>query len=583
MRPALPTIVGLAAILVLVSAPFGGRGPGGHWVAAHDASAVSTALPAPSSGAAAFRLATSEGVQTINAAEWHAAGFTGAGVKVAVIDGSFKDIGAVANTFNDFAAGGCDNTSGHGTAVAQIVRDVAPAAEIHAFCVKELNDLWRAKGWATGAGVRVIVESLSWFNGSRGDGQGAPASPEGHAVDATAQGVLWVNSVGNFAQRHWTGTFSDPDGDGWHNFTPTDEGNSFRLPAGAGVCAYLKWDDWPVSAQDYNFSLWRLLQLPFTTDEQLEVGAPSNPPGHLFGSQNRQRGGAPPTENFCYANNTDSDMDVFLAIQRVEATASPRFDLFINRFALQYAVPAGSIAEPATSPVVLAVGAACWNGSQVEGYSSRGPTISGLTKPDLVGPDSVSSPVAEFGPFTGCGTSGFRGSSAAAPYVAGAAALVLQRFPAMSPADVKNYLEDRARDLGPPGKDNDSGAGMVHLPSLTPPPPPPPPPPAPTPRLHIRDVRLSPKPLRAGSRLRVQALITNNDAVVDTGRVLCSATVGRSRLSARQARFRNDFAECTWIIPRSAAGKLLRGSVGATFRGATARKAFQARVRRAKG
>ena len=38
------------------------------------------------------------------------------------------------------------------------------------------------------------------------DDTGLPA----RAVDAAARrGVLWVNSAGNFAQRHWQGVFAD--------------------------------------------------------------------------------------------------------------------------------------------------------------------------------------------------------------------------------------------------------------------------------------------------------------------------------------------------------------------------------------
>ena len=123
--------------------------------------------------------------------------------------------------------------------------------------------------------------------------------------------------------------------------------------------------------------------------------------------------------------------------------------------------PRGSVTEPGTSPSALTVGAVCWRGSDLESYSSQGPTIGGRVKPDLVGPDSVSS--FTFGPFAGCGSSGFAGTSASAPHVAAAAALVKEANPAFGPAELQAYLEDHAIDLGAPGKDSVFGSGQLML------------------------------------------------------------------------------------------------------------------------
>ena len=105
------------------------------------------------------------------------------------------------------------------------------------------------------------------------------------------------------------------------------------------------------------------------------------------------------------------------------ATAAPRFDLFVlaSGQALEYIVPRGSIIEPATSPHAMAVGAICWLTDALEPFSSQGPTIDGRTKPDIAGQDRTSSSV--YGGASGC-AGGFPGTSASAPHVAGAAALV---------------------------------------------------------------------------------------------------------------------------------------------------------------
>ncbi len=55
------------------------------------------------------------------------------------------------------------------------------------------------------------------------------------------------------------------------------------------------------------------------------------------------------------------------------------------------------------------------------------------------------------------------GTSMACPHVAGAAALILSENPTLSPAQVKQVLEENADDLGPPGWDGVYGWGKINL------------------------------------------------------------------------------------------------------------------------
>lgn len=57
----------------------------------------------------------------------------------------------------------------------------------------------------------------------------------------------------------------------------------------------------------------------------------------------------------------------------------------------------------------------------------------------------------------------FAGTSAAAPLVAGAVALLRQAFPALSPDQIVRLLLDSARDIGASGADSVYGAGMLDL------------------------------------------------------------------------------------------------------------------------
>jgi subtilisin family serine protease len=402
-----------------------------------------------------------EGVVATAAAGWQAAGYTGRGVKVAVIDGGFGGLGKRQSEGElprgvkrvDYCSSGAFDgpiAVEHGTAVAEIVHEMAPGAELHLICADTLVGLARAAAYARSHGIKIVNHSVSWFNTSRGDGTGGPATPDGIVAEAGAAGILWVNSAGNRGQQHWSGTFTDLDGDGWHEFAPGDEGNTVSFGKYEGGCIRLKWDDWPSSDQDYDLHLVRL-----------DATAVEGRGAIVASSRNAQTGSQPPTEQLCFSN-PGPRYPYAIEIVRVSGTGSPRLDLFISPGPdFEHQVAEGSITEPASSPAVLAVGAVCWLGDTFEGYSSRGPTIDGRSKPDLVAPANVSS--ATYGGFKSCSGSGFAGTSAAAPHVAGAAALAKQANPSFDAAALRAFLESRALDLGVPGRDELFGIGKLTL------------------------------------------------------------------------------------------------------------------------
>ena len=55
-----------------------------------------------------------------------------------------------------------------------------------------------------------------------------------------------------------------------------------------------------------------------------------------------------------------------------------------------------------------------------------------------------------------------RGNSLSAPHVAGAIALMLSANKELTPWRVKQILEETATDVRPRGKDNQTGAGILH-------------------------------------------------------------------------------------------------------------------------
>lgn len=130
---------------------------------------------------------------------------------------------------------------------------------------------------------------------------------------------------------------------------------------------------------------------------------------------------------------------------------------------LQYAVANNSIYGHPAVPNVVAVGAIDAGDSghnSIESYSSRGPveiffpSNETRQKPDLCGIDGVT--------VTGAGgfPSPFYGTSAAAPHIAGLAALLMGGF-AVNAADTRSALYNQAIDLGATGFDTTYGYGRA--------------------------------------------------------------------------------------------------------------------------
>jgi subtilisin family serine protease len=129
----------------------------------------------------------------------------------------------------------------------------------------------------------------------------------------------------------------------------------------------------------------------------------------------------------------------------------------------------GSITSPGSTPQAIAVGASNANsllatGDVMASFSSSGPTPYSLQlKPDLSAPGVgiLSSVPRSLGLWAG-----FSGTSMASPHVAGGAALLLQRHPSWTPAQVKSALTTTAVPIGADGSEAPAtrqGAGRVDL------------------------------------------------------------------------------------------------------------------------
>ncbi|MFA5802692.1 MAG: S8 family serine peptidase [Thermoleophilia bacterium] len=388
-----------------------------------------------------------EGSADIGATSWQASGYSGAGVKIAILDPGFASYQQAissgdlpANVITRSFRSDADITGGgevHGTACAEIVHDVAPGAQLYLVNFSTDVELGNAVDYLATQGVTVVSASWGFFGSFRGDGQG---QVDDMVLQARNAGIFWSNAAGNAAQSHWSGPFTDSDNDTWNEFSGADEHNTVSAQSGEQLDIYLAWNRWPATDQDYDMYLvWE--------------GQPNTT---VAASDSWQSGTQPPVEEIHYTVPSGRSGNYWIVIKNYSAAGDAVFQLYTYPKTVQHQVAAGSLGgQPADSADAMIVGAVPVNNSSIEAFSSRGPTIDGRVKPDIVAPDRVST-------FT-YGPAGFWGTSAAAPHVAGAGALVKGANFAYTPAQVQGFLESRVTDLGASGKDNVYGSGKLAL------------------------------------------------------------------------------------------------------------------------
>jgi serine protease AprX len=118
----------------------------------------------------------------------------------------------------------------------------------------------------------------------------------------------------------------------------------------------------------------------------------------------------------------------------------------------------GSPAAAAKALTVCSISDPGVKGFALSAWSSRGPTTDGRIKPDVCGPgQSITSARAN----SSNGYVTYSGTSMAAPFVAGVAALMLDANNALTPVQVKSTMMSTAVDWISPGIDAETGAGRL--------------------------------------------------------------------------------------------------------------------------
>lgn len=378
----------------------------------------------------------------LGADRWHAAGWRGQGVKVAVLDSGFRgwqswrgsamprDVLARSFRFDGQLEA---RDSCHGVLCAEVVHALAPDAEILlANWEPDRPDSFvQAIRWARQSGARVLTCSVIMPAWSDGEG-GGPV----HAAITDVAGpghqpndLLCCACAGNIAQRHWSGPFR----------------------AAAGVC-----HEWQPGQTDNLITPWNdddrvSVELCWPVGPGFRVVLVDAASGREIARSSADSGGS--AHSAVVRFSPQKGVTPAIRVQPLGPNAG-QFHVAVLGGWLTIYSERGSIPFPGDGPEFLTVGAWDVDGRRA-GYSSCGPN-SVRPKPDFA---------AEVPVWTATRSRPFSGTSAAAPQAAGLAALCLSRHPDWTVDRAKSALRLAAIDVAQPGHDSESGHGLLRLPS----------------------------------------------------------------------------------------------------------------------
>jgi hypothetical protein len=415
-------------------------------------------------------------------------GVNGTGVKVGVLSGDVEYLNSyssqIAGKVTVLSGQSGTTTEGEGTAMLEIVNDLAPGAQLY-FATAASSEASFANNiqQLQAAGCNIIVDDELWPDESPfQDGIVAQA-----VNSVTANGVLYFSAAANSGNKDdgtsgtWEGDFVD-SGDINDSLLPANSGHVHSFdggmlfdkittngPAGNDLTTVLFWSD-PLGASTNDYDLYLL-----------------DPTGSsvVASSTNPQNGTQDPYEHVPNSSSTTNpavgDLIVivkFSGAGRFLHLSTGRGELAISTQGStrghDCATNAFDVAATDANnsyPFAFSGGAA----NPVETFSSDGPrrvffqangtpitpgnfsSTGGAVrqKPDITAADGVKTdlPAGNLNPF--------HGTSAAAPHAAAIAALLKSYNTNLTASQIRMVLTNTALDIMAPGWDRDSGAGIV--------------------------------------------------------------------------------------------------------------------------
>ncbi|HWQ66652.1 MAG TPA: S8 family serine peptidase, partial [Methanospirillum sp.] len=360
---------------------------------------------------------------------------TGKGIKIGIISDGVESIQQIIDA-GDLPQNTTiirNNYGGdEGTAMLKIVHDIAPGAELY-FFDKGSNPIEFIQGVdrLISAGCTIICDDISYQEPYFEDGYIAKNIKD----RILSYGILYITSAGNFAQLHYQGPFSGYEnlGYSWHNFNGTNSSKDLILtvPPGSAGNVVLQWND-PYSQSSNNYDLY------IYDDHDREIGR----------SVKEQIGQEEPIESYPFNNDGDRPADYHIRVV-LAGGENKTIELYTisstgSQGRLDPYVTGDSIFGQAALIDTISVAAANYyqDNISVQPYSSRGPVSIFYPsreireKPDITAPDGININTAQGWSYN------FYGTSAAAPHIAGMAALIWEAKPMLKREEVAKLLID---------------------------------------------------------------------------------------------------------------------------------------------
>ncbi|WP_010179975.1 S8 family peptidase [Aquimarina agarilytica] len=449
-------------------------------------------------------------------------GLDGTGIKIGILSDSYNSLLGAENSVLEGDLPGVGNPNGYtkpvvvlkdlpedpeaesprgsdeGRAMAELIHDIAPGAELFFYTAFDgLLDFAAGIRALEAAGCDIIVDDVSYF----AESYFQDGAIGGAINEVAAKGVSYFSSAGNSDRTSYENDYvgsgvDGPTGGELLDFGGNDIAQALTIPAGESISLWIMWDDPqpaindkpnPAPKTDLDAFLFNV-----ETGELLDASVIDN----INDGFN--------IEIIGFENETDADLSVDLLIER-NAGPNPRIIKYIDRDQGAVAVDligsnAGTCTGHSNVSGAIAVGAASYFNTPefndfrvslgaapletniVNGFSSAGGTPILLASdgtpiepifnenPFIVGPNGTNT--SFFGSdltFAPDGFPNFFGTSASAPLVAAAAALLLEAKNDLTTSDIRDAFKNTAEDMDDPltegfdeGYDVKTGHGFIN-------------------------------------------------------------------------------------------------------------------------
>ncbi|MDD1725002.1 MAG: S8 family serine peptidase [Methanospirillum sp.] len=387
-------------------------------------------------------------------------GFTGKGITVGVISDGVDGLSDLVSAGELPPVKVLSNRVGgdEGTAMLQIIHDIAPDATLmfHDRGSSQIEYV-HALDQLIINGSQIICDDITYVEPFFEDGYVSQ-----NIIDRIlSYNILYITAAGNFAKEHYQAPFMGYEDQGyqWQVFNGS-KGRDLHFKVEPGIAGHviLQWDDrFGRSANNYDLFLYD------------ESGR------EIARSVNLQDGDDDPMEWVRFMNSGDKPREYTVRVVQA-AAENALLEIYVlplsgRSVVLDPCTVEDSVFGQQAVKNALTVGAAEPDPKQVKNqdYSSQGPVLIQYPeeelreKPDIVAPDHVTV-------LTGSMDSAvFTGSSAAAPHIAGLAALIWSADPSMKEEDVRRHIISAtgSRETGQ-AWNRETGHGLPSAANLTP-------------------------------------------------------------------------------------------------------------------